>query len=120
MTFNEKLKELRLKNGWSQEQFSRKLNIATRTYTYYEKGEKYPSVEVLIQMSKLLNVGICYLLDEQDAQSQGCKCDMIGAKQLIKELGNLFASSELSEAEKDAIMKSLHDAYQSAKNDNKK
>ena len=74
MSFHEKLKELRLQNNLSQEKLAWKLGIVTRTYLYYEKGEKYPSVEILIKMAKFFDVGICYLLNEQ-VGSQGCKCE---------------------------------------------
>ena len=117
MSFNEKLKELRLRHNLSQENLSRKLNIATRTYIYYEKGEKYPSVELLIKMAHLFNVGICFLIGDHSETTQDCKCNKLETGQLVTEISNLFAGAELSDAEKDAVMEALQEAYQKARKD---
>ena len=64
MTFGEILKELRLQNNLSQEKLSRGLNIATRTYIYYEKGDKFPSMDLLSRVTKFFNVSISFVVDE--------------------------------------------------------
>ena len=38
----EALKELRIQNGMTQAQFSKKLNIARQTYSAYERGVPHP------------------------------------------------------------------------------
>ena len=112
MPFNQRLKELRLQNNLSQEKISRKFDITTRTYAYYEAGQRYPPVELLIQFADFFGVSIPFLLDRQDErQAQG-------AKQLIEGISDLFAGSELSEAEKDAVMEALQEVYQKAKEKN--
>ena len=75
MPFDKRLKELRLQNNLSQEQLSRNLDIATRTYIYYETGKKYPSVELLIRMAKFFKVCTSFLLGEQeDCIAKGHRC----------------------------------------------
>jgi len=118
MSLGEKLKQLRLQNGLSQEQLSIKLSIATRTYIYYEKGEKYPSVELLVKMAQFFKVGICFLVDEQNEKEQWCKCNKLDAKQLVNEISSLFSGGELSEADKDVVMEAVQEAYWAAKKQN--
>ena len=117
MSLSNKLKELRLQNGLSQEQLSRKLDIATRTYVYYEKGQRNPPIELLTQMADIFNVSISFLMDEQ-GKEQGCRCGKLGTNELVEIISALFASGELSEAEKDAVMKALQEAYWAAKKKN--
>ena len=50
-----KLIEVRVKRGYTQEQMANKLNIARTTYTGYEKGNVAPSLEVALNIKKILN-----------------------------------------------------------------
>ncbi|MCL2286304.1 MAG: helix-turn-helix transcriptional regulator [Firmicutes bacterium] len=121
MSFSTKLKELRLQNNLSQEQLSRKLDITTRPYIDYEKGKKYPPVEVLVRMARFFEVSISYLMDEQDElpTNPNVHESIYGthkADNLIKEISGLFMGEELSETNKDAVMAALQKAYRISKN----
>lgn len=50
-----KLIEVRKKKGYTQEQMASKLNIARTTYTGYENGNFSPSLEMAIEIKKILN-----------------------------------------------------------------
>ena len=116
MSFHKKLKELRLQNNLSQEKLAIKLDIATSTYIHYEKGHVYPSVEILIRIAKIFNVSTDFLLDEQyDVQTQDDKRYNLEAKQLVNGIRGLFARSELSEEEKDALFDALQEILDSEK-----
>jgi len=118
MSFGTVLKELRLQSGLSQEKLARELDIVTRTYIYYETGKKFPSIDLLSRITKFFKVGISFNIDENGeytARTQGDSRENLGEKQLIEEISNLFAGGELSEAEKDAMMESLQEAYWKAK-----
>ena len=120
MSFNEKLRELRLQNELSQEKVAIKLDVATRTYNRYEAGTNYPSVEMLTRIATLFNVDISYLMDEKGEavtveKAQSSKLGKSSPKQLIKEIGVLFVGDELSETEKDALMEALLGTYWKAK-----
>ena len=65
MSFHEQLKELRLQNDLSQEKMSRKLGMVTRTYIFYETGQKFPSVDMLIRIAKVFKVNISFVINEQ-------------------------------------------------------
>lgn len=60
-----KIKELREKQGLTQQQTADKLNLALSTYRSYETGTREPSIDILIMLSELYNVTIDYLLDHK-------------------------------------------------------
>ena len=125
MAFSDRLKELRRQKGLTQAQLADELKITQRTVINYEAGRNYPSGEVLSKMTVFFKVGMSFLMDEQDgfiaeAQTRGGYSGKRGAKQLVAEVSGLFAGGELSEADKDAVMRALQDAYWDAKKENKK
>ena len=121
MPLHTRLKELRLQNNLSQERLAIKLNIATRTYIYYETGKKFPSVKLLTRMAEFFDVSISFLMGEQGeyiAQDQEITNDKFGVKQLVEEISCLFSGSKLSEIEKYALMKELYEACEKVKKKN--
>ena len=121
MSFSERLKELRLQSGLSQSRLAIELDIATRTYIYYEKGEKFPSIDLLSRITKFFKVSISFTIDEHGdyiAQTQENHHKKVGAKQLAGEISSMFIGDELSETEKDELMETLQEAYLSAKKKN--
>jgi len=65
MSFSVRLRELRLQNNLSQEKVAIKLDIATRTYVYYETGKRLPPVDLLTRIAKVFKVSISFHIDEQ-------------------------------------------------------
>lgn len=51
----ERLIKIRTKRGYTQEQMANKLSIARTTYTGYEKGNVSPSLEVALNIKRILN-----------------------------------------------------------------
>jgi transcriptional regulator with XRE-family HTH domain len=60
--FNILIKELRENNGLTQEEVSKKLNIARATYANYETGKREPNFETLQKIAALFVVSTDYLL----------------------------------------------------------
>jgi len=63
MKLGEKILKLRKKNGFSQEQLGEKVNVTRQTISNWELGETSPNPEQLKLLSKVLNVSIDELLD---------------------------------------------------------
>ena len=59
----ELLKELRQEKGDTQSDVARALNISQKAYSYYERGEREPSIDMLIQISNYFNVTVDYLIN---------------------------------------------------------
>lgn len=66
MDFKERLKELRKKKGLSQVALSERLGLSKSTIGAYETGDITPSLEALNSIADFFNVGLDYLLGEDD------------------------------------------------------
>lgn len=64
MEYNEKLKELRIKNNMSQEQLAEKLNGTRQTVSKWEQGINQPDIYTLKQYSIIFKVSLDDLIDD--------------------------------------------------------
>ncbi len=71
MKFNEKLIELRKKQGLSQEELGNKLNVTRQTISKWELGQTTPEMDKLVEISKMFNISVDELINETtDTTSQ--------------------------------------------------
>lgn len=74
--FNKRLREIRIKRGFTQQTLADSLDIALRTYQHYEEGSRSPSLETLTRIGNVLNISIDYLLGRDDyLKSLGVSAD---------------------------------------------
>ncbi|MDE8735267.1 helix-turn-helix transcriptional regulator, partial [Eubacteriales bacterium DFI.9.88] len=66
MTFAEKLKSLRTKNGYSQEELAEALNVSRQAITKWESGKGMPDIQNLIAISDLFDVTLDSLMREEE------------------------------------------------------
>ena len=62
MGFAERLKELRMKKGYSQQDLATKIGLSKSSISMYEVGAREPSLEVLELVGDFFNVTTDYLL----------------------------------------------------------
>jgi len=55
-----KIKEIRKKLGYTQEEFAHVLDCVERTYKGYERGERKPPFDLLLKIARLGNVDLNY------------------------------------------------------------
>ena len=60
--FSEKLKALRTAKKMSQKDLADKVGVAKSVDSFYESGDRFPSYDVLIKISRIFNVTTDYLL----------------------------------------------------------
>ena len=70
LNFQEKLKELRLKRGFSQQSLAKKAGVAQSSINYWEKGERKPKLEQLRRIASALDVTIGELKPDWNSFSQ--------------------------------------------------
>ena len=68
MSFDKRLKALRVKNEMTQEYVARRLNVARSTIAGYETKNRQPSHEKLTALASLFHVSIDYLLELRDSE----------------------------------------------------
>lgn len=65
MSFADRLKEARLRKGYTQEQIAEKVGVAKSTYTGYEKGNREPNVNTIGKIMEELNVDANFLWQDE-------------------------------------------------------
>ncbi len=66
MDYGKKLRELRIQNGYTQQDFADALGIARITYNHYETQEKIIPIERLVNLSNQFNFSIDYIMGFSD------------------------------------------------------
>ena len=64
--FGERLKELRLEQGKTQDQVAKDLGIFSISYLHYEKNQREPSFEILVAIAKYFKISLDYLFGLSD------------------------------------------------------
>lgn len=94
MKFCERLKEMRIKRGYTQDEFAKILNISTSSISLYENGDREPSLSMLKTISETLNVSSDYLLGLTDNKNNdGLKLTINDLKKII----DRYISEELND-----------------------
>ena len=121
MKFSEKLKEARKNAGLKQPELAKAVGVSVRTIASYETGETYPRKRETYQvLADALNVDVHDLMNEEETfvLAAGQEYGSHGAKQaekLIADMSALYAGGQLSEEDKDIVMKALQDIYWESK-----
>lgn len=68
MTFGEKIQKLRKEAGLSQEEMAQQLGVSRQAVSKWERDSGYPETEKIIHMSRLFNVTLDYLLNEENSR----------------------------------------------------
>jgi transcriptional regulator with XRE-family HTH domain len=63
----QRLREARLKRGWSQWQLALRTGIAPNLISQYERGAIIPSISTLEKIARVLSVSVDWLLDLEGA-----------------------------------------------------
>ncbi len=86
MIFEEKLMKLRKMNGLSQEDLANKINVSRQVVSKWELGQSKPNMNNLIQISKLFNINIELLTNDD--------FDVDSTYKNVKETSSEFNKSE--------------------------
>lgn len=62
MNLSKNIKELRIKNKYTQEEFAERLNVSVQTISRWETGVNNPDISILPQLARIFEVSIDYLL----------------------------------------------------------
>ena len=65
-----RVRELREDNDYTQQYVADKIGITQRKYSYIETGTQQLTAEILVALSTLYNVSVDYLLKQTDTPQQ--------------------------------------------------
>lgn len=114
------LKKMREEKGLTQSELGKELGISPSTVGMYEQGRRVPDVPILKKMSAFFNVSIDYLLENVNHNVP---------MKMPKDLNKFLQQSEiifdgdtynLTDEDRDLVMKSLEVAFLAAKRANKR
>lgn len=66
MSFPERLIQIKNDRKMLQKDIAAAVGLSVRAYQYYEKGQKEPTLSVLIRLSDFFNVSMDYLCGRSD------------------------------------------------------
>jgi transcriptional regulator with XRE-family HTH domain len=125
MKLGDKIKNLRAEHNMTQPDLARELGVTVRTVAYYENNERQPKKTLIVELCKLFNVSIDYLLTEDesfliDAEDEHGYRGKKKAEEFIRESNALFAGGELNDEDRDKVFKAITEIYWKSKEMNKK
>ena len=65
MIFADKLIDLRKKNGWSQEELARRVNVSRQSVSKWESAASVPDLDRVLQLAEIFGVTTDYLLKDE-------------------------------------------------------
>lgn len=115
MTFYEKIKLLRSKYELTQKEISKLLNVSTRSYISWEKGESLPrDLRVYLELTKIFSVSLSYLLQGiSDDKEIGKAIDdnITNCLNYISELSIIFQDKKMSFEDRLLLEESIEKMY---------
>lgn len=103
----ERIKELRKRKHWTQDELAHLLEVAPSSVGSYERGSRQPTIENLIRMSIYFNVSLDYLLcqtEDERTLANFKKEDSKDLKDFLRDQSVMFTGLELSEQDKEKIL----------------
>jgi transcriptional regulator with XRE-family HTH domain len=126
MTFGEKIRTLRLQNGYSQEQLAEMTGVTKRTVRNWETGGKYPRSQALYEkLAAALSCSEEYLRGEQElfltkaAEEFGTRGQR-QAQAFLDSTRAMFAGGDLSPEDIDMIGRHFMEMFWEAKENARK
>lgn len=122
MTFAEKLRMLRKRKGYTQQELADIIGVTPRTLINYEMGKCCPKqTELYMKLASVFNIDMEDLITDTDlaAKENGKEENAESAakemRKLIARMNGLFAGGQLSEDDRDKVMYAITDMYWKAK-----
>lgn len=85
ISFGKRLLKLRAKNHLTQKQVAQHLQVTPQAYSQYERDQRRPEYEMLIQLAELYKVSLEYLLTGKESAAKRKEMGVSEAKKLPPE-----------------------------------
>ena len=103
MQLHEKLKALRLRNHFTQQDIAEKLGVNRSTVSNFEIGRRKPEIDVLEKLAAIYNVDLNYFSTQPI-----CANDLI---ELVERAETIFNNPAIAEEKKDKVYTDLMKIY---------
>ncbi len=103
-----RLKNLRIKHGYTQAELASMLGISTSAIGMYEQGRRQPDNRLLKKISELFSVSTDYLLSNEDDGPKEVEKALSDMRTRIKETGGLmFKGTPLNESDTEKLFDAM-------------
>ena len=126
MLFGEKVKQLRKEKGLTQTELAKAVGVTLRTVQNYEGKNLFPkNQDVVNKLCVVLGTNPDYLITYNDifineAYENGGTRSRHQAEKIISDVSAFFSGGEISDEDRDEVMKCIQEAYWESKEKNKK
>lgn len=103
MILADKIIHLRKRNGWTQEELAEKLNVSRQAVSKWEGAQSIPDMDKILQMSRLFEVSVDYLLKEELTESDYVEDTSSSIKKISVEFANAFLNDTVVHAKQVAL-----------------
>ena len=93
MKLSEKLQKIRKDNNITQEGLADRLNVSRQAVSKWESGTTYPDTEKLIQISKIFNVSLDELVNDNGDKNNISSRNKISFMEIINEMLDFISKS---------------------------
>ena len=100
-----RIKFLREEVGMTQQELADKLNGAKSTVAMYEKGDRKPSLEILVKLSEIFNCSIDYILCKTDIRNPEMQEDPLGLAKIGFNMKDYTPPTETQKAQIEELIK---------------
>ena len=126
MNFGEKIKNYRMENDYTQDEFAKLIGVSKRTLLLYEQAKRFPKQkEVYEKIAELMNCNYNFLMGEEDlfleevSNRYGTE-EVAKVRALAEGVSSMFAGGTLPEEDIESAFQAITQAYWKAKDMNKK
>lgn len=93
MKLSEKLQKIRKENNITQEGLADKLNVSRQAVSKWESGSAYPDTEKLIQISKIFNVSLDELINDNIDRNNNNSSQKISFMEILNDILEFISKS---------------------------
>lgn len=125
MAFGDNIRRIRREKGYSQQKLAEKTGLSLRSIQNYESNERYPN-NIMIVKNIAVALGVTadmlladdgYIFDTRDKSASKPVHDI---EDMLADINAMFAGGDLSEEDKDKVMRAIMDIYWESKDINKR
>ncbi|AAM25290.1 transcriptional regulator with XRE-family HTH domain [Caldanaerobacter subterraneus subsp. tengcongensis MB4] len=129
-TLGERIKQLRLEHGMTQEEFGKLFGVTKYSISLYESNKTSPSDEIKKKIAEYFNVSMDWLMGLTDVRKpfipenykekyKITKRDMLQYENFIQHVNAFFMDDKVAEEDKEKLFRDISELFWKAKEINK-
>ncbi|HOQ17628.1 MAG: helix-turn-helix transcriptional regulator [Epulopiscium sp.] len=124
--FGDRLRELRIERGMTQEELAREFNTGKASISHYESNRRLPNANNINLFAEFFNVSIDYIMGKSDVRNPYITREQLVISPLsikdknqyqtfIEQIQLFFMDEEIPEEDKEALFKDISKLFWEAK-----